>query len=110
MPRLEQVMDSLPLDQCAGEDRAKNRRPLARSEAFHIHAARQVIELVLRETLHTKGVRRALGENHEQIGQLVFLDEALAIEQQITLPAALGRRSWRPRGLAAIAMPGGDFD
>src|SRR5206468_7509526 len=111
MPGFQQVMDSLPLNQRAGKDRAEIRRTFAGPKALHVDAARQVIELAFRETLDAESVSRALGENDEQIGQVVFLDETLALEDEPFFPAALWRRGLRrPRSFAAVTMPGRDFD
>ena len=112
MPRFEQMMDALALDQ------ARRKKPRETSadactgpEALHVHAAWQIKELFLREPLHPECVRRHSREDDEQVSQFVFLQETFALEEEIFLPAAsLRRRGGVARvEFAAIAVPGREF-
>ena len=42
MPRLEHMVDTLALNQCAGKNRTELPRALPRLEAFYIYPTRQV--------------------------------------------------------------------
>ena len=100
MPGFEQVMDALALDERAGKDGAEKRRALARPEAVDVHAARQIEELLFRESLDAKRLGRLLREHDEQIGELVFLDVTLARQQQ----SSASRSASSPAALAVATL------
>src|ERR1041384_925314 len=117
MPGLEQMMDAFALDQRTGEDRAKMRWALAGGETLDIHPARQVKEFLFWKTLHAECFRCFFREHEDKIGQVVLLDEPVALEEEILFPPfAPGQlRLWRrldraASHLAAVAMPRRDFD
>ena len=114
MPGLQQMMDPFPLDQRAGKNRAENWRPRTRLESLHVHAAREVIQFFLRETLDAESVGGLLGKNEEQVRQVVFFEKTFARLEQDS-PSSSGRvrpapeSADRPR-LSPVPVPGGNFD
>src|SRR5712691_6518450 len=110
-------MNAFALDQRAGKDGAKDRRPCARLESLYIHAARQIKQFFLWEISRAKRLRCFFGKDDDQTRQFVFFDEALAFEQQASLPffEPARRRCRSCRGLAdfsrrPVAMPGWNLD
>src|ERR1700682_1014625 len=111
MPGLEQMMNAFAFDQSAGKNDAKLGRSLARFESIDIDTARQVEQLRFREIPDTKRFRGFLRKDDDEIGQLIFFDETLAIEQQSRFPrcrvAYLVGAHFPGR---AVAMPGRDLN
>ncbi len=107
MPGLEQVVNALPFDQRAGENRTENRWPNAGLEPLHVHAAGQVVELILGESLDAKGVGRFLRKDEEHVGQIIFLDESFPRLEQVFFPAS---RGIRPRTRRRFRRPCRDHD
>src|SRR6476659_6304457 len=90
-------------------------RSFAWREALHIHSPRQVEKFVLRETLDAEGFRCALGENQNEVRQIIFFKVTITGEEEIFLPTPVAGKMLRRGGvlpsfhLPAVAMPGRDF-
>src|SRR5687767_7917046 len=109
MPGLEQMMDPFPLNQGARENRPENRWPQSWLEPPHVHAARQIIQFLLREPLDAECVGGLLGKNEEQVRQVVLFEETLSRLQKILLPAPALRgcrtRSTIANDFSPVPMP-----
>src|ERR1700730_8749855 len=94
MPGLEQMVTAFALDQSAGKNGAKPGRSLAWLESIDIDTARQVEQFRFRKVAGAKCFRGFLRQDNHEIGQLIFFDETLAIEQQPRLPRRRRCRSY----------------
>src|SRR4029077_16807356 len=91
MPRLQHMMNAFALNQCTGKNSAKFLWPFSRLEAFDIHASRQVIEFLLRESPDAKRVGRLLRKHEKEISKVVLLYETLPLKQQSVFPSLKAR-------------------
>ena len=117
VPCLQHMLNALAPNQGTGKNSAKFLWPFSRLETLDVHASRQIKEFFFRKSPDPKGVGGFLGQNEQEISQLVLLYETLPLEQQSVFPPLKARNvgcrccDFRPSDFlfAAVAMPGGDL-
>ena len=80
MPRFEQRVNSLALDECAGENRPEKRRVRPRREPLHIGGQRKIEELFFWEADLGERLGGALRINQQHRRQIVLLQHLLTAD------------------------------
>jgi UDP-glucose:(heptosyl)LPS alpha-1,3-glucosyltransferase len=111
------MLDAFALDQRAGKNRAKYFRPGAGFEALDVHAARQVVEFLVRKSTATECVRRSLRKDEKESGQVILGDGALRLKDKLIFPPANAGTVIGPKWLDSrrdtigeMPMPGRNLD